>query len=866
MKNLYPFLLLAFFSFESNAQIVNIPDPAFKHFLVNTHCTDSNAGNYDINDDVDANNDGEIQVSEALAVTVLGFEFFDNINLSGIEAFSNLRQLNFWYFDHLNLDLSGVPSLEFLELHTGTLTSLNLSGLVNLKTFNTAFCNLPVTDFSGLANLESFGIWEGTIPSLDLSNLMHLKEINITGPTPTGTQLAFINLDGLTNLKTLTCSNVGLTNLDVSDLVNLTGLSCYRNQLTSLDLSNVNNLEGLECNDNPFTSLDVSNLTHLVSLNCSGNQLTSLDITNSPLLNYLYCYNNQLTELDLSNASNLYNLYCGQNQLTALNTTNLTKIQWIGVSSNLFTTLDFSYSLANHWSDLNFSNNPNLTYLNIKNGAGFSFHQYESFNVANCPNLRYICADESNFDDIDAPQAQISSYCSFTPSGSFNTISGTLTFDLNNNGCDAGDALSLNSKMKISTPFSNGVTFANASGNYSFFTQAGNFTVTPEFENPYFTVSPASANVYFETDANLTETRNFCITPNGIHNDVEITIIATQGPRPGFDTGYRLVYKNKGNQVLSGSINFTFDDAVLDFVSAYPQLASQTLNALNWNYENLLPFESQAIDFILNLNSPQETPAVNNGDVLNFEATINPVLGDDMMSDNTFSLSQTVMGSYDPNDKTCLEGATITPGKIGDYLHYVIRFQNSGTAAAENIVVKDVLDAEKFDVGSLQLLSSSHPYVPRITGNKIEFIFEGINLPAEQYDEPGSHGFVAFKIKTRSNLAIGSSVSNKADIYFDYNFPIATAPAVSTFNVLGMNEFEDISVAVYPNPVKNKLTIAAKNNVTSVTLFDIQGRMLQTVSGKSKKVNFDMSNHPTGIYFVKIKTEKGVQTTKIIKQ
>lgn len=888
MKKLYAFLFVAFLTSTTHAQIVNISDPVFKNLLVNTNCTDIDGGDYTINGDVDTNDDGEIQLSEALAIKVLELYGQDDYNLGGIEAFSNLEFIYFVFFNLSNVDLSGVPSLKYIEMHSGTIASMNLSGLVNLKSINGSFCHLPTIDFSSLASLDYLGLWQGTIETLDLSNLPSLREVNLSAPDGTTNNLSTINLDGLTHLEKLSCGNMGLTSIDLSDLVNLkelicggnpnltsldlsnqdnlTLLGCRDNHLTTLDVSNLTQLEILECSNNLFTSIDISNLTLLQGLHCDGNQLTNLDITHAPLLTYLYCHDNLLTSLDLSNASNLWYLVCANNQLTSLNTTNLTKVKVINVRNNLFTSLDFSYSQSHTWNNLVFADNPNLTYINIKNGASFWFHQGDSFNASNCPNLQYICADEQNFSRINAPQAQVTSYCSFTPGGTFNTISGTLTFDLNNNGCDAGDVLSLNSKIKISSEFSEGVTFANASGHYLFYTGAGNFTVTPEFENPYFVISPAAADVLFDTADNLAFVQDFCITPNGIHSDVEISIVPLSVSRPGFDASYKLVYKNKGNQILSGTIVLTFDDTLMDLVAAFPASASQTLNALSWNYDNLMPFESRAIDLTMNINSPQETPAVTIGDTLSFTANINPVAGDETPNDNTFQFNQTVVGSFDPNDKTCLEGHTIAPEKIGDYLHYQIRFENKGTAAAENLVVKDILDTEKFDVASLQLVASSHPHVTRITGNKVEFIFEGINLPAGQDDEPGSHGFVAFKIRTKNTLVLGNSVSNKADIYFDYNFPIETQPATSVFSILRRDTFEDRSIEVYPNPTSDKLAINAGENIQSVSVRDAQGRLIESASPNASHTKMALGQYASGIYFVKITTAGGSKTQRIIKQ
>ena len=242
--------------------------------------------------------------------------------------------------------------------------------------------------------------------------------------------------------------------------------------------------------------------------------------------------------------------------------------------------------------------------------------------------------------------------------------------------------------------------------------------------------------------------------------------------RPGFDAKYKIVYKNKGNQTQSGSVNLNFNDAVLDLVAANPVTTTQTVNNLSWNFTNLLPFETREIIFTLNVNSPMETPAVNSGAILTYNATITSAATDETPIDNTFAFNQTVVNSFDPNDKTCLEGTTISPSLIGQYVHYMIRFENNGTANAQNIVVKDMIDLSKFDISTLVPTNASHSFVTNISaGNKVEFIFENINLP---FDDANNDGYIAFKIKTLPTLKVGDTFTNDANIYFDYNFPIVT--------------------------------------------------------------------------------------------
>ncbi len=452
---------------------------------------------------------------------------------------------------------------------------------------------------------------------------------------------------------------------------------------------------------------------------------------------------------------------------------------------------------------------------------------------------------------------QVNSYCSFVPGGTYNTITGNLLLDIQNNGCDASDILMKNTKVVLNDGINTGAAFTNDTANYTFFTQTGGFTLVPQFENNYFNVLPNPGTVNFtDTNSNI-QNLSFCATPNGIHNDVEVTLVPLMTLRPGYDSPFRIVYKNKGNQSLSGTININFDDSILDFVSANPATVSQVLNNLNWNYINLLPFETRTIDFTLNLNTPTETPPVNSGDIINFTTSITPVANDETPNDNVFNSSELVLNSFDPNDKSCLEGNAIAPEKVGDYLHYVIRFQNTGSTSAQNIVVKDLIDTTKFDINTLQLTNSSHTNTARITGNKVEFIFENINLPAEIDNEAGSHGFVAFKIKTKNTLVLGNNVQNTANIYFDYNFPIVTNTTSTTVAVLNVKDFDDNSVSITPIPLET---------ITSVQLFDIQGRLLQVKMADDTTATLDFDGKSNGVYLVKVYTAKGMKVQKVIKE
>ncbi|MGV3461229.1 MAG: T9SS type A sorting domain-containing protein [Flavobacterium sp.] len=456
----------------------------------------------------------------------------------------------------------------------------------------------------------------------------------------------------------------------------------------------------------------------------------------------------------------------------------------------------------------------------------------------------------------------VSTYCLFTPGGNYNTIAGAFTFDSDSNGCSTTDAAAQNVRIGINDGTQTGATITNNQGNYNFYTQNGNFTLTPQFENNWFTATPATATVNFANNNNNTSTQNFCIAPNGVHPDVEVVLVPENGAQPGFDARYKIIYKNKGNQTLSGNVILNYDEAVLDFVSVPSTTPSSAISGqLTWTYSNLLPFESQTINVWLNLNGPMETPSLEIDDILNYTLSITPTTGDETPLDNTFTLKQVITGAFDPNDITCLEGDSVHPNKIGDYLHYNINFENTGNAPATFIVVKDLINAQQYDINTLQMLHASHSVETRINGNKVEFFFDDINLG------PLAKGNVVFKIKTQPIVAVNSTVMNKAEIFFDYNWPIVTNQAETTFEVLSAGDFaKDTSVSIYPNPAITSVNIKASTEITSVQLYDVQGRLLQAVPITSNEAVLDVSGRASGIYFVKVMTDKGIKVEKLMRK
>ena len=728
----------------------------------------------------------------------------------------------------------------------------------------------------------------------------------------------------------LEISNSNISDLTgISFFTGLQYLECNNNLLTSISIDQSNQLNYLDASNNLITSVDVNFADVTEYVNLSYNQLTDFSIQDAYYADGYYLDHNQLTNLNISNASFEY-FSIAHNNLSSIAISGTVAIYSSGsFNSNQFSLLDLSninlsydcsvflgnntidnvlfgsspgniyYSSQNSYCNLgNFSSvsdcdpeetgnvyinsSPNLTQLILKNGfnhtevtcnEGGTIFPISALdlNITNCPQLSHICVDEAELTHIQSrinqlglqEQVQVNSYCSFTPGAIYYMISGTTNFDNNENGCDIADATIPIVKFNISSTATSGVAIANSSGNFTIPVQQGTHTITPILENPtYFNVSPPSATFTFPSDSPFSQ--NFCITPNGIHHDLSITLIPIGAAVPGFNANYRVVIKNEGNQAASGTVNLTFDDSVLDFVSAFEGTASG--NMVSIAFSDFEPFESRTYVITLNLNSPMEAPALNNGDILNFTATISTSITDETPANNTAALNQTVLNSMDPNHKTCVEGQTITPSMVGQYINYIIEFENVGTFPATNVVVKDRIDTSKFDVTTLVPIASSHNFVTRINNNKVEFIFENINLP---FDDANNDGFVAFKIKTKPTLVLGDTFSNTASIYFDYNFPIITNTETTTIAALGKQDFEfDHYITLYPNPTSETLHLkkSAAISVSSINIYNMLGQQLIVIPNANSIESVDVSSLGIGSYFLKIQSDKGASIAKFVKQ
>ncbi len=235
------------------------------------------------------------------------------------------------------------------------------------------------------------------------------------------------------------------------------------------------------------------------------------------------------------------------------------------------------------------------------------------------------------------------------------------------------------------------------------------------------------------------------------------------------------------------------------------------------------------------------------------------------------------IGSYDPNDKTGLPLGVEDEHYIerGQDITYTIRFQNTGTDTAFNIVIIDELPAS-LDPATLRLLGSSHPFEFLLHGEgRVKFLFADIMLPDSNVNELLSHGFVKFSIAQKPDLPLGTTIENEAAIFFDFNEPIITN---RTLHTLGENFLVEVAATnmlangaemeVFPNPLETMTNFRFKGVEISdgmLTVFDQQGRPVKSMRFTGDICRFDGTGLSSGVYYFRVDNAgRGIATGKVV--
>jgi hypothetical protein len=84
--------------------------------------------------------------------------------------------------------------------------------------------------------------------------------------------------------------------------------------------------------------------------------------------------------------------------------------------------------------------------------------------------------------------------------------------------------------------------------------------------------------------------------------------------------------------------------------------------------------------------------------------------------------------------------------------------------------------------------------------------------------------------------------------------------------VTGINADEIVNrIKVFPNPASYTLTIDLPAQST-IKILNMHGQLLESRTTTDKSANIDVSSLPGGVYVVEVRTEKGIEVRKFVKE
>ena len=93
-----------------------------------------------------------------------------------------------------------------------------------------------------------------------------------------------------------------------------------------------------------------------------------------------------------------------------------------------------------------------------------------------------------------------------------------------------------------------------------------------------------------------------------------------------------------------------------------------------------------------------------------------------------------------------------------------------------------------------------------------------------------------------------------------------TASVVQT--TTGINGYLESNVTLYPNPAKEYIDVRIDGdvNVTAMEVYDVYGKLINTVNVIDNTTHINVSALANGMYFVRVTTEQGVVTKRFVKK
>ncbi|MCE3280071.1 MAG: hypothetical protein K0S44_2262 [Bacteroidetes bacterium] len=694
-------------------------------------------------------------------------------------------------------------SLSDLNCSMNQLSALPVlpNALITLTCGTNLLNSLPALP-STLITLVCYGNTLSNLPVLPVS-LYHLDcgYNNITVLPSLGPSLHYLDcqrnrlnvLPAFTNmLCTVNCSGNLLANLP-SLPGSLRNFICSFNPLSGLpSLASLYTLDCSNCTLDSLPSLPSS----LSSLDCSFNSLTVLPSVIS--VSNLMCNNNQLSALPVLSSS-LYLLMCSNNNINCFEEFPST-VQWIDIDNNPYFCL------------------PN--YLPVMPASALSHPLCIAGDTLNNP---YSCTGAEGI--VGFTYIDNNSTC----------LRDSLDVDLMNIALDLYDS---NGQFI-------GQTYTALNGIYHFPESAGVYEV--RVDTTGMPISPQCSNTGIDSVVTLT-------VSDPLISNVNFGFDC----KPGFDVGVRsvvnngLVFPGQIHQLkidagdmtqwynmacaagISGQVQLTVNGPV-NFSGITTGALTPSVNGNVFTYS--IPdfggiINTQAFGLELMVDS-----TAGDGDNICVIVNVTPLGTDRDTTNNSYNFCYKVVNSHDPNIKeTYPESVSMN---YDGWLTYTVHFQNTGSAPAINITLKDTLDTQ-LDLTTFEAIAYSHHNQIILSGNALMIRFPNIYLSDSTSDADSSKGYFQYRIKPLSNLSCGSTIHNTASIYFDFNEAVVTNTTVNSYPISP----DDLILSDTTICYGSSLTLNVQSDGNAVNWMNSNNELL----GSGNSINIQNVNTSSALY------------------
>lgn len=443
-------------------------------------------------------------------------------------------------------------------------------------------------------------------------------------------------------------------------------------------------------------------------------------------------------------------------------------------------------------------------------------------------------------------------------------MQGTAFRDLNGDGIQTVGEPGFANRAFVANP-SGLLGFSGNSGLYEIYSNIGSYTIAPVSTPLYYNLlPPTSHSASFASLGQADYSNDFAFQPIPNMNDLKVRLTArTHGARLGRTEGYHIDYENVGTTTINNAaVSFKFPSgASFAFAAPFATGVYPGNDSVVWNVGTLTPGQT---GFIFVAVSIPTNFAL--GTMLDLNARITPLAGDQAPQDNLSEIQHEVVGSFDPNEKRVFPTGDIAPSFVanGEYLEYTVYFQNTGNDTAYFVRLLDTI-SNNLDLSTFEFLSSSHANIWSIDHNRqLKVDYNQIMLPDSFVDEVASHGYFKYRLKPLSTLQLGSEIENRANIYFDFNAPIVTNTTVTTVNLpISVLDAENLGteILLFPNPAKDVLRLKVAQNSEEmemkVLVLDLQGRILIQSLPFLNEIDLSISELSQGFYFCQILEHSG---------